>query len=296
MEHVNVPKRRMIALLDDLQRFAISRRDERSARLAFMEELVLGDLGRFGVVRDEDDLDVLILRADEAVKEKEKTPREILLHRVHRSGRVHDANHDCIRLAADLRDGMAVDEVVSMKRKALRPQREGVGALHGFLALDARDRRPPLVEADADAFLAVAFALVELLDLHLPKMLALEVGELQVLEHHVDQLVEGDVGLVIIDAGAIAGLLAVAPLFAFTDHLSGLGIGPALTDPRRVVAVNEAVLFYAADRDLDDAVAILADDRLFRDDIGDVLPDRLMNFLTMALAVSGAAVAALAGG
>src|SRR5262249_32783465 len=77
VERVDVPQRRMIAGLDDLERLPVARRDERAARLALVEELVLGDLVRLGVMRDEDDLDVPVLRADELIEEEEEAPREV---------------------------------------------------------------------------------------------------------------------------------------------------------------------------------------------------------------------------
>src|ERR1051326_7579776 len=59
VKDVHVPERRMVPLLDDFERLAIPGRNERPARFALVEEFVLGYLGRFGVVRDEDDFDVL---------------------------------------------------------------------------------------------------------------------------------------------------------------------------------------------------------------------------------------------
>jgi len=67
----------------------------------------------------------------------------------------------------------------------------------------------------------------------------------------------------------------------------------ALADARCVVAVDEAVLLDAADRHLDDAVAALSDDGLFRDDVRDVVADRLADLRAVPRAVAGGAVAAL---
>src|SRR5690606_19969425 len=60
-----------------------------------------------------------------------------------------------------------------------------------------------------------------------------------------------------------------------------------------VVAVHEAVLAHAADRDLDDLVPTLSDVRFFRDDVRDVVADRLAYLFAMTEAVACAAVAAL---
>jgi hypothetical protein len=91
----------------------------------------------------------------------------------------------------------------------------------------------------------------------------------------------------------IAGALGSTFLRAFADHLAGLSALAALADSRRIVAVNEAVLFYSPDGNLDDAIAVFADNGLLGDDVRDVLSDRRAHFLTMAQAVSGAAIAPL---
>src|SRR5204863_1809969 len=72
VKDINVPERGMIALLDDLERLAVARRDEGAAGLAFVEELVLRHLRGFGMMRDEDDLHVLIFGADEAIEKEKK--------------------------------------------------------------------------------------------------------------------------------------------------------------------------------------------------------------------------------
>src|SRR5215208_6658763 len=73
VKHVNVPQCRMITLLDNLQRFDIAGRDHCAAGLALMEKLVFGDLFSFGVMRDENDFDVLITSGDKLIKEEEET-------------------------------------------------------------------------------------------------------------------------------------------------------------------------------------------------------------------------------
>jgi hypothetical protein len=72
VEGVDVPVRRVVALLDDLQRLLVARRDQGAAGLALVEELVLGHLLRLGMVGDEDDLDRLVLGAEELVERKKK--------------------------------------------------------------------------------------------------------------------------------------------------------------------------------------------------------------------------------
>ena len=61
----------------------------------------------------------------------------------------------------------------------------------------------------------------------------------------------------------------------------------------RILAVDEAVFLDPAQRDLDDAVLVFADDRFFGDDVGDIFANRFANFLAMAQAVAGRAIGAL---
>src|SRR5438093_9325863 len=119
VEGVDVPQGRVVARLDDLERLHVARRDERPARLALVEELLLGDLVRLGVVRDEDDLDVAVLGADELVEQEEETARQVLLHGVHGPGGVHDAHHDGVRLPLHVGHHAAVDQVVVVEGEAL---------------------------------------------------------------------------------------------------------------------------------------------------------------------------------
>src|SRR5690242_16015025 len=72
VEGVDVPVRRVVALLDDLQGLLVARGDQRAARLALVEELLLSHLLRLRVMGDEDDLDRLILGAEELVEEEEE--------------------------------------------------------------------------------------------------------------------------------------------------------------------------------------------------------------------------------
>src|SRR5262249_13240389 len=113
-------------------------------------------------------------------------------------------------------------------------------------------------------------------------------------EHDVDQLLEGHVGFVVVDAGAVAGALAaaLALTLAFANDLAGLRFAVALADTRCIVTVDEAVLLDAADGNLDDALAILCDDRFLGDDIGDAFANRLAHLLPVPQAVTGRAITA----
>ena len=113
----------------------------------------------FGMVGDEDDLDVAVLRGDELVEQEEEGAREILLHRVHRSRRIHDADHDGVRLAFLFGNDVAIGQVVVVEREALVLDVFAVLPTSGELAAKLRAHGPSLVETNADADRSVALAL-----------------------------------------------------------------------------------------------------------------------------------------
>ena len=167
----------------------------------------------------------------------------------------------------------------------------------GLLAFDPGSRGAFFVQAHPDAFFPIALLAELPFDFHLTQLFAVEIGELEVFEHQFDQLIETDFGFVVVDAGLVAGLLTLGAFFALTDGLAGLHVAvAALSHPGRIFAVDKTVLFDAPNRHFNDPIAVLADDRFFGDDVGDVVADRFADFLPMAQAVAGAAVAALAGG
>src|SRR5262249_24099724 len=197
----------------------------------------------------------------------EEAPREILPHRVHRAGRVHQAEDHRVRLLARVRDHVPVDQVVVVEREAPRRLRFRRGRRVEAVA-DAMldDRHPaagalpggaPLVEADAGGGPAVAPSLGQPEGPDLAPGPAPGGGQLEVLEHDVDQLLERDVGLVVVGARLVAGLVLAGALGAgLADYLAALGVAVTLADARRVVAVDEAILADPADRHLDDAIAV----------------------------------------
>src|SRR5665213_882042 len=231
----------MIALRDDVEGFLVARRNERAARLTLVKELVLGDLVGLRVMRDKDDFHVAITGRDELVKQEEEAAREVLLHRVHRARSVHDADHRCVRFLADVSLEMLVAQVVLMEREAtLFLTVECLGRFETLRftpmlrcqnPFDALTRSAPFVETNADADVAITLALGKAIGRNLAKSTTLQVRQFEILEHDLDQFVERDVGLVVIDAGAIASLalaLALTVFARFADYLSRLRIAVTL--------------------------------------------------------------------
>src|ERR1019366_3584074 len=322
------------------QRLGVARRDKGAARFALVEELLLGDLAGLGVMRDENDFDVAVARRDELIEQEEEAARQVLLHRVHRARRIHDADYRGVRLLLGVDLDVLIAQIVLMEREAAMDALEcGAGrsrerlfvkpaffergfierafnigiefavglrsfqrARHRVVALVGREHAhhallggAPLVQPDADADLAVAFAPRRVIGLDFAQRAALEVGQFEILEHDLDQFLERDVGLVVIDAGPVAGVFvafAGTVLAGFAEDLPGPRVAVALRRTGSVVAVNEAVFLDSAQRNLDHAIFVFADDRFFGDDVGDIFADRFANFLAMAQPVAGRAIGA----
>ena len=120
MEDVDVPQSRMITLIDDLQCLVVSGRNKCPAGFALMEKFFLGNLAGFGMMCDEDDLDILIPGAKELIEKEKEAPGEVFLHRVHGAGGVHDAEHDGVGFVARIRDGVMIAQIVHVKRETVR--------------------------------------------------------------------------------------------------------------------------------------------------------------------------------
>jgi hypothetical protein len=114
------------------------------------------------------------------------------------------------------------------RRVALAPE----GDAGGHLAAELRADGALAVQVDPDAGLAVALPLGDALGHRLLQDLPLEVRKLQVLEHDVDELVEGDLGLVVVEPGIAAGraLPGLALLPGLAHDLAGLGLAVAGAD------------------------------------------------------------------
>src|SRR5262244_561856 len=77
VEGIDVPVIRVVAGFDDIQSQFVCRRDLRTSALAFVEEFFLSDFFRLGMVADEDDLDVVILCAQEAYHPEVETTSDV---------------------------------------------------------------------------------------------------------------------------------------------------------------------------------------------------------------------------
>ena len=60
----------------------------------------------------------LIFAADELIKQEEETARQVFLHTVHRTRRVHDADDDSIRFFTRVFDESLIDQIISAEGKA----------------------------------------------------------------------------------------------------------------------------------------------------------------------------------
>jgi hypothetical protein len=144
----------------------------------------------------------------------------------------------------------------------------------------------------------VPFSLAGVLRDNFFERLSLKLWELKVIKHDCNELLEGNIGLKSVDPGLVStfSTLPLALLVSLLNDITGLLLTISLSDPRRVFAVNEAVLLHRADWNLDDLVPITPDDRLLREDIPYVVADRILDLLSVSQPISGAPVGALRAG
>ncbi len=241
VECIDIPMLRVKSLLYYLERLLVARRYQRAAGLALVKELVLRHLGGFALMCNKDDLHLIITRADELVEQKEEASGQILLQAVHRARRVHDADDDRVAFLARLVDQTAVSQILLAKRKAglafiMFGQIGLVLTINEWQALS--DPPPNLrldgtfaIEMHTNAGLAVTLALTRPLSEGLLEDLPLHIGEFQILEHDVDQLVDRDLRLVDILTRMIAGRpLTLLALSGRADDIPNFCIPIANTD------------------------------------------------------------------
>src|SRR5216683_2217666 len=241
---IDVPGIERIALAGDLQHFLERRRDDGTAGLATIEEGLLVDLlGRAGMA-DEDDVDGAIAPLEEDVEQHEEALGEILHRLGHRARDVHQAEHHrlCVRprhaieaVVADI-DGIDIGDQLGAAEQRLDlglEAHDGSLVAGGFALLELAlqrlelgrlrpaQRNPPRhavahgapdAEAGGRAGDGEAGAL-EIGRVGLLQRLLDQVGELEILEEHVEELFlrQGELeGILALAVGAALGAAAAA--------------------------------------------------------------------------------------
>src|SRR5262245_52677978 len=109
----------MVTRLNNLQGFVIPRGDQGASRFSLVEELLLGHFATFGMMTDEDKLNVAVFRTHKLIEEKKEVAGEILLHRIHRARHIHDAKHNSVGFRSSVGHHMPVDHVVFTEGEAV---------------------------------------------------------------------------------------------------------------------------------------------------------------------------------
>lgn len=95
---IDVIAGRGITLVDDFKSLDVGRGADGSTTLSACEEFFLGDLLGLGMVREEDDLNLLILPTKEAGHPEEEASCTIFFEGAHGAGRIHHGNDHSIGL------------------------------------------------------------------------------------------------------------------------------------------------------------------------------------------------------
>ncbi len=241
-------------LLHHLQRAG----DDGAAGLAGVEELLLVDLAGAGVVADEHHFDLLVVPLEEQVEQDEEALGDVLGRLGHRAGDVHQAEHHRLGGGVGLLDQQVVLEIEGIEERHPVDARAELGdfqlefldiaevvrlfALDPLQFLQRRAQLGPAAagqrdaprmgraqgadDVDARRVAVVADAGADGLEGVGAGDVALDqVGQLQVLEHEVEEFLLGDLEDEVVHAfAAVAGLAAAAaaPAAGWTgDVLAG---------------------------------------------------------------------------
>ncbi len=284
VEGVDVPPARVVALAHDVERQLVGGGDAGAAALPQVEECVLVHLVGVDVVGQKDDLHVVVLAPEKADHPEEEAARDVLLELAHAARDVAHGDHHGGGAVLDVLAVGAVAQVLVLPVAHVRLPVAGV-------ALHVLQQGAPLVDRGhgpdaADAGEAMGGRLQVVV------ALALQVGQAEVREDQVGQLVDRHLRLVHVGAGLVAGAAggALAGIAAAAgQHVPHLGPARALAHlglAQRVEA--EAVLLQGADRDLDDRLAVRGDHGLVAHDLLEVVGDGLADPLLMSRLVHGA--------
>ncbi|MNM70908.1 hypothetical protein D3C81_825530 [compost metagenome] len=119
----------------------------------------------------------------------------------------------------------------------------------------------------------------------------LDVGQFHLIEQHILQLFDADLGLHVIIARLIAGLAAF-PAFSvvlgtvLAKHIPYFAASVTLADMLMfLVVMDKAVLFQIAEGNLNDLLAVRHNDIFFGDEVRQILLDDLPHFLLVTLLI-----------
>src|SRR5579875_735297 len=246
-----------------------------------MEKLLLGHLFRLGMVADEDDLHVVVLRAQEAHHPEVEAPGDVLLEFPHTARNIHHRYNYSIRL-------IAYCGFPHFKSKVFRLDILELRLTFGRIALQILHNGALLVQVVEGAFLAhigkaYGFGLEFLL------AFLFEVGQAEVLEDHCSQLFHCDFGLVIVVAGFFArvSLFTLAGARLLRYDIANFTFAIALAGVLLATGVEaEAIFVERANGYTHHLFAVRENDALFTDDILQVFLNGLANLLFMAFLVN----------
>src|SRR5690606_20407415 len=199
-------------LPDVAQRQVVSRGAPGGTAAGDREKVVFGDHVRVDVVRDKNRVDLVIFEAEKPGQPKVEALGDVTLFRRHRGAAIHQH--------VDGGPGKGLfSDVPHPKTEVRIVQGPNARPSLGRVALDVFQESPPFVQVVDEAF-APDIVKSDALRLHGVGFHRHEAGQVEVLQHDLDQLVDFHLDLVDIFAGLIAGL-GPAPLAlpAAGDHI-----------------------------------------------------------------------------
>ena len=225
MKRINVPIRRRIIRLDDLLTKFVSRADESSARFAGLEERLLVDFARGGIVNDVAGLDALVLRSQPRIDPERLGTDDLFLLVAHGARDVHHVDDDGRVLVTNVRLPRAVPHVLASRND---DRIFGVVSARRDLAFQRLFKGSLEVSERVRADVGDAGVLI---GLRANRLVAarLDLGKLQLLTQNLGKLLKREIHFQHVIAGLIACLALALFLIAWltADRIAGLSVALA---------------------------------------------------------------------
>src|SRR6185369_10972302 len=258
MKRINVPICRTIPLLNYLERELISGRNNGATRLTLSKELFFRNFSSFSVMRDEDDVYVVVLSSEESDHPEVKTPCDVFFELTHCAGHVDHCNDDCVRFVTHHFFPRLETQVFLLDVPESRITLARVAA-------NVLENHATFVEIRNDSS---ATNLIELRLARLNRFLCLflQVGQLQIFKYESSNLVDIDLSFVIINAAVLTRLTrstAGTRSTLTTNHIADTRLAITLSDVLSLLIIKSKLVFVEGlDRNFDGPFAVREDDGL----------------------------------
>src|ERR1044071_421172 len=235
-------------------------------------------------MRDENNIDVVVLGSQKAHHPEIKTPCDIFLKLTHRARHVDHRNDDRVRLVAHHLFPRLEAQIFLLDIAEAR-------VAFARVATNVFENHPALVEI-CDHTRAPDLVELSLARLHRFLCFFLEIGKLKIFEDQSRKLVDVYVGFIIIHAGilsALSGTVATTRTSLASNHVADASLPVALAPVFGLLIIETKLVFVEGfDWDFDGALAVGKDDGFVGDDRAEVFADGFLYAILVAFLIDNA--------